>query len=82
MDNKEEFIDYLQTTDAGNGFQNLSDHIINKDVCVFCGACVSLCPRIGVKDEKPVLIDSCPECSLFLISFLRLLFLFLKDQLY
>jgi len=64
MDNKEEFIDYLQTTETGIGFNDLYNHVINKDACVFCGACVSLCPRIGVKDEKPVLLESCPECSL------------------
>ena len=64
MENKEEVKDYLQNVDLGIGFQDLYDNVINKDACVLCGACISLCPRIGMKDHKPVLLESDPECSL------------------
>ncbi|MFX1316621.1 MAG: Coenzyme F420 hydrogenase/dehydrogenase, beta subunit C-terminal domain [Promethearchaeota archaeon] len=64
METKEEFLDYLQSTDIEIGFQDLYDHVINKEACVFCGACVSLCPRIGIKNRNPTLIDRDSECSL------------------
>ena len=64
METKEDIIDYLQSIDMGIGFQDLNEHVISKNACIFCGACISLCPRIGVRDNKPVLIDSDPECSM------------------
>lgn len=64
METKEEIIDYLQDIDMGIGFQDLYDYVINKDACVLCGACISICPRIGMKDRKPILLESDPECSL------------------
>lgn len=64
METKNEAIEYLQDVDLGIGFQDLYDNVINKDACVLCGACISLCPRIGMKDHKPILLESDPECSL------------------
>ena len=64
METKDEIIEYLQTTEIGVGFQDLYDHVINKNACVFCGACISICPRIGVKDGKPILLENDPECSM------------------
>jgi coenzyme F420 hydrogenase subunit beta len=64
MESKEDFLDYLQSTDINISFQDLYDHVINKDACVFCGACVSICPRIGIKDRKPVLLENDPACSM------------------
>lgn len=64
METKEEARDYLQNVDLGIGFQDLFDNVINKDACVLCGACISICPRIGMKDHKPILLENDPECSL------------------
>jgi coenzyme F420 hydrogenase subunit beta len=64
MESKDEFIEFLQTTEIGVGFQDLYDHVINKNACVFCGACISICPRIGVKEGKPILLENDPECSM------------------
>jgi len=64
LETKEEALDELQNVDLGIGFQDLYDNVISKDACVLCGACISLCPRIGMKDHKPILLDSDPECSL------------------
>ncbi|NVM46754.1 MAG: Coenzyme F420 hydrogenase/dehydrogenase, beta subunit C-terminal domain [Candidatus Lokiarchaeota archaeon] len=64
METKKEIIDYLQCIDMSIGFQDLYDNVIGKDACVLCGACISICPRIGMKSLKPVLVESDPECSL------------------
>jgi coenzyme F420 hydrogenase subunit beta len=64
LQTKKEIIDYLQEVELGIGFQDLLDNVINKDACVLCGACISLCPRIGFIDHKPILLESDPECSL------------------
>jgi len=64
LQTKKEVIEYLQEVDLGIGFQDLYDNVINKDACVLCGACISLCPRIGMIDHKPILLESDPECSL------------------
>jgi len=55
--------EYLETHDMGFGFQELSNSIIDKDMCNMCGACISICPRISVNSTKPKLIDYDPECS-------------------
>lgn len=64
MKTKQDIIDYLHDVEMGIGFQDLYDYVINKDACVLCGACISLCPRIGMKNRRPVLLESDPECSL------------------
>ncbi|MFX1551148.1 MAG: Coenzyme F420 hydrogenase/dehydrogenase, beta subunit C-terminal domain [Promethearchaeota archaeon] len=64
MQTKKEVMEYLQEIELGIGFQDLFDNVINKDACVLCGACISLCPRIGMIDHKPILLESDPECSL------------------
>jgi coenzyme F420 hydrogenase subunit beta len=64
VETKEDVREYLQNVDLGIGFRDLYDNVINKDACVLCGACISICPRIGMKDYKPVLLESDPECSL------------------
>jgi len=48
----------------GIGFQELYDFVINKNNCVFCGACASLCPRIYFKEKEPILYEYDPECSM------------------
>ncbi|GAH11934.1 unnamed protein product, partial [marine sediment metagenome] len=57
-------IDYLQCDISSYGFQDLFDLVISKQNCVNCGACLSICPRIGIEENKPTLIDYDPECSL------------------
>lgn len=64
MITKEQMIDYLQCDISSYGFQDLFDLVISKQNCVNCGACLSICPRIGIEENKPILIDYDPECSL------------------
>ncbi len=64
MITKEQMIDYLQCEISSFGFQDLYDLVISKENCVNCGACLSICPRIGISENKPTLIDYDPECSL------------------
>jgi len=54
---------YLQTNDIDIGFQALNDLVIDNQNCVFCGSCISLCPRIGVNEREPKLLEYDPECS-------------------
>jgi coenzyme F420 hydrogenase subunit beta len=63
MEMKNQVKNYLQTNDIDIGFQDLSDLVIDKDNCVFCGSCISLCPRIGRSENEPELIEYDPECS-------------------
>ena len=63
MDTKNQVIDYLQSYFLGIGFQELYDHVIKKESCVFCGTCTSLCPRIGMNEKEPTLLEYDPECS-------------------
>ena len=63
MGMKNQVKDYLQTNDLDIGFQDLNDLVINKQNCVFCGACISLCPRIGRNEKEPKLLEYDPECS-------------------
>ncbi|TKJ23214.1 MAG: hypothetical protein CEE43_03520 [Promethearchaeota archaeon Loki_b32] len=64
MITKEQMIEYLQCDISSYGFQDLFDLVISKQNCVNCGACLSICPRIGIEENKPTLIDYDPECSL------------------
>ena len=63
MEMKNQVKNYLQTNDIDIGFQDLSDLVIDKDNCVFCGSCISLCPRIGRSENEPELLEYDPECS-------------------
>lgn len=63
MDKKNQVIDYLQSYFLGIGFQELNDHVIDKKNCILCGMCTTLCPRIGMNEKKPMLIDYDPKCS-------------------
>ncbi len=63
MEMKNQVKNYLQTNDLDIGFQDLNDLVINKQNCVFCGSCISLCPRIGMNEKKPKLLEYDPECS-------------------
>ncbi len=64
MEIKEPIIDYLQSCVEGIGFRDLYDFVLDKDLCVLCGTCVSLCPRIDIKDKEPKLLEYDPECSM------------------
>ncbi|MFW9872796.1 MAG: Coenzyme F420 hydrogenase/dehydrogenase, beta subunit C-terminal domain [Candidatus Thorarchaeota archaeon] len=64
IETKSQVIDYLQSNFLGIGFQELNDLVISNQNCVFCGACISLCPRIGMNEKEPELIDNDPECSI------------------
>jgi len=46
------------------GFQDLYDLVISKKNCVLCGTCMSICPRIGMNENQPLLLDYDPGCSL------------------
>ncbi len=40
--------------------------IVNRDICVGCGACVNLCPRLAIRfidDRSFIDQDSCIECG-------------------
>ena len=63
MEMKNQVKNYLQTNDIDIGFQDLNDLVINKQNCVFCGSCISLCPRIGRTENEPELLEYDPECS-------------------
>ena len=54
---------YLQSNFLGKGFQELNDLVIDKNNCVFCGMCSTLCPRIGIEGKEPILLGYDPECS-------------------
>jgi len=60
---KNQVKNYLQTNDHDIGFQDLNDLVIDKQNCVFCGSCISLCPRIGMNEKEPELLEYDPECS-------------------
>lgn len=60
---KHEVIEYLQSYFLGIGFQDLKDLVIDKNNCVFCGTCASLCPRIGINEKEIRLLEYDPECS-------------------
>ena len=64
MITKEQMIDYLQCDISSFKFQDLYELVISKKNCVNCGACLAICPRIGINENKPALIDYDPECSL------------------
>jgi len=63
MEMKNQVKNYLQTNDIDIGFQALNDLVIDKQNCVFCGACITLCPRIGMNEKEPKLLEYDPECS-------------------
>jgi len=64
MKTKEQMIEYMQCEISSYGFRDLFDLVISKQNCVNCGACLSICPRIGVEGNTPILKDYDPECSL------------------
>jgi len=64
MITKLKMIDYLQCDISSFGFQELYDLVISKNNCINCGTCLSICPRIGINQNKPILIDYDPGCSL------------------
>jgi coenzyme F420 hydrogenase subunit beta len=63
MEEKKEVVDYLQSNFLGIGFQELREHVINNHNCVLCGTCTSICPRIGMDEKEPTLLEYDPECS-------------------
>lgn len=56
--------DYFHCDISEYGFQDLHDLVISKNNCVLCGTCMSICPRIGINENEPLLLDYDPECSL------------------
>ncbi len=62
-DDKKEIIDFLQSNFLGMGFKELQEQVIYRENCVLCGCCTTLCPRIGLNEQEPALIDYDPECS-------------------
>ncbi|TET29914.1 MAG: hypothetical protein E3J70_05865 [Candidatus Heimdallarchaeota archaeon] len=63
MEEKNQVVNYLQSNFLGIGFQELRDHVINNQNCVLCGTCASICPRIGMNETEPTLLEYDPECS-------------------
>jgi len=64
MEMKNEMCGSLQSNSLGIGFQELCNFVINKKNCIFCGTCALLCPRIGIKGNKPTLLEYDPDCSM------------------
>ena len=60
----ERMMDYLQSRIEGIGFRDLYDFVVDKDVCVFCATCASICPRIGLEEKEPKLMEYDPTCSM------------------
>jgi coenzyme F420 hydrogenase subunit beta len=60
---KLQLLEYLQSYYLGVGFNELNDLVIDKNNCVLCGTCTSLCPRIGMNEKEPILLNYDPECS-------------------
>ncbi len=56
--------DYFHCDISEFGFQDLHDLVISKNNCVLCGTCMSICPRIGMNENQPLLLDYDPGCSL------------------
>jgi len=48
----------MEYADA-NGQCLLIDEVINKGICVACGACVGLCPYFDYFDGKVIVLDNC-----------------------
>ncbi|MHA2181118.1 MAG: Coenzyme F420 hydrogenase/dehydrogenase, beta subunit C-terminal domain [Promethearchaeota archaeon] len=63
MEEKNEVVNFLQSNFLGKGFQELHDQVISNQSCVLCGTCTSICPRIGMKETEPTLLEYDPECS-------------------
>ena len=63
METKSQVINYLQSNFLGIGFQELNDLVVNNQNCVLCGTCSSICPRIGMNEKEPTLLEYDPECS-------------------
>ncbi|MHA1987570.1 MAG: Coenzyme F420 hydrogenase/dehydrogenase, beta subunit C-terminal domain, partial [Promethearchaeota archaeon] len=63
MEEKNQVVNYLQSNFLGKGFQELRDQVINNQNCILCGTCTSICPRIGLDETEPTLIEYDPECS-------------------
>ena len=61
---KREVRNYLQSHFIGKGFPDLNNDVIDKNNCVLCGTCTTLCPRIGIEGKEPVLLENDPECSI------------------
>ncbi|MBD3256055.1 MAG: hypothetical protein GF383_13245 [Candidatus Lokiarchaeota archaeon] len=64
MKTRDELTNYLENCNLGTGFRELEEYVINKNNCILCGACVSLCPRIQMEDSTPVLLEYDSECSM------------------
>ncbi len=64
MITRETLSNYFHCDISEFGFQDLHDLVISKNNCVLCGTCLSICPRIGIKENQPSLLDYDPECSL------------------
>ncbi|MFX0175605.1 MAG: Coenzyme F420 hydrogenase/dehydrogenase, beta subunit C-terminal domain [Candidatus Hodarchaeota archaeon] len=60
---KHQVIEYLQSYFLGIGFKELNELVIDKNNCVLCGTCTSLCPRISMNEKEPTLSEYDPECS-------------------
>ena len=66
LETKEQLNDYLDLSVGYIGFRDLSNFVINKNNCCFCGTCDSLCSRITVKENIPVVQEYDPECPMCL----------------
>jgi coenzyme F420 hydrogenase subunit beta len=44
---------------AAKGPADLQKDVLNRGLCLACGACANLCPYINMVEEKPVIIESC-----------------------
>jgi len=44
---------------AAKGPADLQKDVLNKGLCLACGACANLCPYINMVEERPVIIESC-----------------------
>lgn len=64
MGKNENMIDNYEFYNCDFNFQDLCELVIEKNTCVFCGTCISLCPRIGVKGNEPILLQRDAECSM------------------
>jgi coenzyme F420 hydrogenase subunit beta len=61
---KTRLVDYLQSCIEGIGFKDLYDFVVSRDLCIFCGTCAALCPRIRLEQNEIKIQEYDPSCSM------------------
>jgi ferredoxin len=48
-----------------NDFETYFMHIINQNICTFCGGCAAVCPALAIiiRDHESRITDACTDCG-------------------